>query len=88
LPKIDNLLDLFQRNDVFNPKQWHEACIAFDKITNKITETIQSTCMAPTPQQLTTHTNRLGGFYPGKLKKQWKKLISTHHLIRKIIYII
>jgi hypothetical protein len=73
LHKIDNLLDLFQRNDVFNPKQWHEACIAFDKITNKITETIQSTCMASTPLPLTTHTNRLGGFLPRKLKKTMEK---------------
>jgi hypothetical protein len=44
--------------------------------------------MAPPLPQLTNNTNRLGGFLPRNLQQKWKKILATHHLIRKTIYIV
>jgi hypothetical protein len=83
---IDTLTNLLQ-NESLNPEQWHNACQLFDDLNSKITETINNTCMAPPLPQLTNNTTRTREFLPRNLQKKWKKLIATHHLIRKIIYI-
>ena len=36
---------------------------------------------------LTNRTAQQGGFMPRKIQKQWKKHLSTYHLIRKTIYL-
>jgi hypothetical protein len=37
---------------------------------------------------LTNHASKQGGYLPRKLQKQWKKGLSTYHIIRKAIKII
>jgi hypothetical protein len=47
----------------------------------------QETCSALPLPTLTHHTSQQWDFLPRKLQKQWKKHLSTYHLIRKAIYI-
>jgi hypothetical protein len=85
---IENLTHLLKSHEILSNHQWQEACHALDNIINQISLTIQTTCSAPLLPTLTHTTNRLGGFLPRKPQKTWKKLIATHHLIRKIINIV
>jgi hypothetical protein len=59
-----------------------------DHIVNNISKIIEDTCSAPPIPTLTEQASKQGGFLPIKLQKQWKKELSTYHIIRKAIKII
>ena len=46
---------------------------------------IEETCTAPPIPILTNQTNKQCSYLPRKLQKQWKKELSTYHIIRKTI---
>jgi hypothetical protein len=62
-------------------------CLQHTRHTQNISETIQNTCMTTLIQPLTQYTTQQCGYLPKKLQKQWKKHLSTYHLIRKAIYL-
>jgi hypothetical protein len=59
-----------------------------DQIIEDISKIIEDTCTAPPIPTLTNQTSKQGGYLPRKLQKQWKKELSTYHIIRKAIKII
>jgi hypothetical protein len=59
-----------------------------DQIIEDISKIIEDTCTAPPTPTLTNQTSKQGGYLPRKLQKQWKKELSTYHIIRKAIKII
>jgi hypothetical protein len=59
-----------------------------DQMVNNISKTIEDTCTAPPIPTLTNQASKQGGFLPRKLQKQWKKELSTYHIIRKAIKIV
>ena len=85
--QINELTILLENHQHLTPEQWQEACTSLDYIVNKISETIVKTCKAEPLPNLTNRTSQQGGFLPRKLAKEWKKHLSTYHLIRKAIYI-
>jgi hypothetical protein len=56
-----------------------------DQIVENISKNIEDTCTAPPIPTLTNQTSKQGGYLPRKLQKQWKKELSTYHIIRKAI---
>jgi hypothetical protein len=85
--QINTLTTLLENHQHLNPNQWTEACITFDHIVEKISETIVKTCQADPLPNLTNRTSQQGGFLPRKLAKEWQRHLNTYHLIRKTIYI-
>jgi hypothetical protein len=85
--QINTLTTLLENHQHLNPNQWTEACITFDHIVEKISETIVKTCQADPLPNLTNRTSQQGGFLPRKLAREWQRHLNTYHLIRKTIYI-
>jgi hypothetical protein len=56
-----------------------------DQIVENISKTIEDSCTAPPIPMLTYQTSKQGSYLPRKLQKQWKKELSTYHIIRKTI---
>jgi exonuclease III len=52
--KIENLTNLLQEHTQLTTAQWQEICHSFEEITQLISETIQTTCLARPLPQLTT----------------------------------
>ena len=75
-------------NEHITEDQWQSSCTKLNYLIQKNSDNIQDTCSAPPLQDLTNRTSQQGGFLPRKLKKKWKKYLSTYHLIRKAIYLI
>ena len=86
--QLNELTTLLENHQYLNPDQWQKACTSLDNIINKISETIEKTCKAAPLPNLTYRTSHQGGFLPRKLAKEWKKYLTTYHIIRKTIYII
>jgi hypothetical protein len=59
-----------------------------DHLVKNISKIIEDTCTAPLIPTLTNQASKQGGFLPRKLQKQWKKELSTYHIIRKAIKLI
>ena len=59
-----------------------------DQMVNIISKIIEDTYTVPPIPLLTNQASKQGGFLPKKLQKQWKKELSTYHIIRKVIKII
>ena len=74
-------------NDQLDINQWQLACTTLDQLIQEISNIIQETCSAPPLPTFTNRTSQQGGFLPRKTQKQWKKHLTTYHLIRKIIYL-
>ena len=85
--QIDELIQLLKNNHLSN-EQWQIACDSFNSLTDNITTTVLETCKAPPIPTLSNKIAKQGGSFPKKLQKEWKKHLSTYHLIRKTIYII
>jgi hypothetical protein len=83
---MDNLILLLQQEQL-TALQWTNTCNKLDTLTDNISSIIQNTCTTYPIQPLTQRTMHQGGYLPIKLQKQWKKHLSTYHLIRKAIYI-
>jgi hypothetical protein len=56
-----------------------------NQIVENISKNIEDTCTTPPIPTLTNQTSKQGGYLPRKLQKQWKKELSTYHIIRKAI---
>jgi murein DD-endopeptidase MepM/ murein hydrolase activator NlpD len=56
-----------------------------DQIVENTSKIIEDTCTAPPIPTLTNQTSKQGSYLPRKLQKQWKKELSTYHIIRKAI---
>jgi hypothetical protein len=84
---MDNLILLLQQEQL-TALQWTNACNKLDTLTANISSIIQNTCTTHPIQSLTQRTTHQGGYLSIKLQKQWKKHLSTYHLIRKAIYIL
>jgi hypothetical protein len=85
---IMNALGTLLQHNQLTDTQWQEACTSLDTLISNISTTLQDTCISPLPiNPLTPRTTQQGGYLPRKLKKQWKKHLSTYHIIRKAIYI-
>lgn len=84
---MDSLILLLQQETLTDP-QWCHACNKLETLIENISVIIQNTCIAPPVQPFTQHTIQQGGYLPMKLQKEWKKHLSTYHLIRKAIYIL
>ena len=85
--QIKDLTTLLENHQQLSLDQWTEACTIFDRIVNKISETIEKTCTAYPLPNLTNRTSQQGGFLPRKLVREWKRHLNTYHLIRKTIHI-
>jgi hypothetical protein len=59
-----------------------------DQLVNNISKIIEDTCTAPPIPVFTNQASKQGSFLPRKLQKQWKKELSTYHIIRKTIKLI
>jgi hypothetical protein len=85
---IHQLIDTLQSNTKLPYNQWQQICEQMDQMVNNISKTIEDTCTAPPIPTLTNQASKQGGFLPRKLQKQWKKELSTYHIIRKAIKIV
>jgi hypothetical protein len=85
---IYQLIDTLQSNTKLPHNQWQQVCTQMDDIVNNISKIIEDTCTAPPIPTLTEQASKQGGFLPRKFQKQWKKELSTYHIIRKAIKII
>jgi hypothetical protein len=56
-----------------------------DQIVENISKIIEDTCTAAPTPMLMNQASKQGGYLPQKLQKQWKKELSTYHIIRKTI---
>ena len=74
-------------NNQQNTNQRQIACTQLEQLVQEISNKIQTTCSVPPLPTLSNQTAQQGGFLPRKIQKQWKKHLSTYHLIRKTIYI-
>jgi hypothetical protein len=82
-----NELTIILMNEHLSNNQWKISCTKLDHLIQQISDKTQETCSAPPLPSLTHRTTQQGGFLPRKLQKQWKKHMTTYHLIRKAIYI-
>jgi exonuclease III len=82
-----NELTSILMNEHLTDNQWQTSCTKLDYLIQQISTKTQETCSAPPLPELSHRTTQQGGFLPRKLQKQWKKHLSTYHLIRKAIYI-
>jgi hypothetical protein len=82
---IHQLINILQNNTKLPYNQWQHVCEQMDQIVENISKTIEDTCTAPPIPTLTNQTSKQGGYIPRKLQKQWKKELSTYHIIRKAI---
>ena len=82
---IHQLINILQNNVKIPHNQWQHVCIQMDQIVESISKTIEDTCSAPPVPMLTNQTSKHGSYLPQKLQKQWKKELSTYHIIQKAI---
>jgi hypothetical protein len=85
---IHQLMNILQNNIKLPYNQWKHVCEQMDIIVNNISKTIEDTYTAPPIPKLTNQTSKQGGYLPQKIQKQWKKELSTYHIVRKAIKII
>ena len=74
-------------NEHLSDNQWEISCTKLNHLIQQISYKTQETCSAPPLPPLTHRTTQQRDFLPRKLQKQWKKHLTTYHLIRKTIYI-
>jgi hypothetical protein len=82
---IHQLINILQNNIKLPHNQWKHVCEQMDQIVGNISKIIEDTCTAPPIPTLTNQTSKQGSYLPRKLQKQWKKELSTYHIIRKAI---
>jgi hypothetical protein len=82
---IHQLINILQNNTKLPYNQWQHVCEQMDQIVENISKIIEDTCTSPPIPTLTNQTSKQGGYLPRKLQKQWKKELSTYHIIRKAI---
>ena len=85
---IHQLINILQSNTKLPYNQWQQVCEKMDQMVNNISKTIEDTCTAPPIPMHTDQASKQGGFLLRKLQKQWKKELSTYHIIIKAIKII
>ena len=85
--QLKELTTLLENHQHSTHVQWQEACTTLDNIVNKISETNEKTYTAIPLPNLTNRKSQQGGFLPRKLAREWKRHLTTYHLIRKTIYI-
>jgi hypothetical protein len=79
---------MLKNNTKLPHNQWQYVCIQMDQLVSNISKIIEDTCTTPPILVLTNQASKQGGFFPRKLQKQWKKELSTYHIIRKTIKLI
>jgi hypothetical protein len=84
---IRQLINILQNNTKLPYNQWQHVCEQMDQIVENISKNIEETYTAPPFPMLTNQTSKQGGYLPRKHQKQWKKELSTYHIIRKAIKI-
>jgi exonuclease III len=84
---IHQLTAILKNNRKLPPHQWQLICENMDQMVKNISKIIEDTCTALPIPILTNQASKQGGFLPRKLQKQWKKELSTYHIIRKAIKI-
>jgi hypothetical protein len=82
---INQLINILQNNTKLPHNQWQHICEQMDHMVNNISKIIEDTCTAPSIPLLRNQASKQGGFLPRKLQKQWKKELSTYHIIKKTI---
>lgn len=85
--QLNDLAQLLKNHTNLTTKQLQSACTSLETLIANISNTVLETCTTPPAPILPDKIAKQEGYLPKKLKKQWKKLLTTYHLIRKTIYI-